>query len=130
MGFILLIIAKVLSWILFPIGWMYSLITFRLKLSRLNEYAFTIALSLDQLGNVVLANIMNDFLIKSEGYKFGNPDDTISAVIGVNKLKGTLLPAGKAISYILNKVDNNHVEKASKNIILFLIIVVFSSFVI
>lgn len=130
MGFILLIIAKVLSWILFPIGWMYSLITFRLKLSRLNEYAFTIALSLDQLGNVVLANIMNDFLIKSEGYKFGNPDDTISAVIGVNKLKGTLSPAGKAISYILNKVDNNHVEKASKNIILFLIIVVFSSFVI
>lgn len=130
MGFILLIIAKVLSWILFPIGWMYSLITFRLKLSRLNEYAFTIALSLDQLGNVVLANIMNDFLIKSEGYKFGNPDDTISAVLGVNKLKGTLSLAGKAISYILNKVDNNHVEKASKNIILFLIIVVFSSFVI
>jgi hypothetical protein len=130
MGFILLIIAKVLSWILFPIGWMYSLITFRLKLSRLNEYAFTIALSLDQLGNVVLANIMNDFLIKSEGYKFGNPDDTISAVLGVNKLKGTLSLAGKAIAYILNKVDNNHVEKASKNIILFLIIVVFSSFVI
>jgi hypothetical protein len=130
MGFVLLIIARILSWILFPIGWMYSLITFRLKLSRLNEYAFTIALSLDQLGNVVLANIMNDFLIKSEGYKFGNPDDTISAVIGVNKLKGTLSPAGKAISYILNKVDNNHVEKASKNIILFLIIVVFSSFVI
>lgn len=130
MGFILLIIARILSWILFPIGWMYSLITFRLKLSRLNEYAFTIALSLDQLGNVVLANIMNDFLIKSEGYKFGNPDDTISAVIGVNKLKGTLSLAGKAISYILNKVDNNHVEKASKNIILFLIIVVFSSFVI
>ena len=130
MGLILLIIARILSWILFPIGWIYSLITFRLKLSRLNEYAFTIALSLDQLGNVVLANIMNDFLIKSEGYKFGNPDDTISAVLGVNKLKGTLSPAGKAITYILNKVDNNHVEKASKNIILFLIIVVFSSFVI
>jgi hypothetical protein len=130
MGLILLIIARILSWILFPIGWIYSLITFRLKLSRLNEYAFTIALSLDQLGNVVLANIMNDFLIKSEGYKFGNPDDTISAVLGVNKLKGTLSPAGKAIAYILNKVDHNHVEKASKYIILFLIIVVFSSFVI
>lgn len=130
MGFILLIIARILSWILFPIGWMYSLITFRLKLSRLNEYAFTIALSLDQLGNVVLANIMNDFLIKSEGYKFGNPDDTISAVLGVNKFKGTLLPAGKAIAYILNKVDPNHVEKAARYIILFLIIVVFSSFVI
>lgn len=116
MGFLLLIIAKALSWVLFPLGWLYSLVTLRLRWGRLNEYALGIALSLDQMGNVVLANLMNDFLIKKEGYKFGNPDDTISAVLGFNKFKGALLPAGKAIAYILNKIDKDHVEKASKHI--------------
>jgi hypothetical protein len=114
MGFILLLIAKSLSWVLFPLGWLYSLITLRLKWSRLNEYALGIALSLDQMGNVVLANLMNDFLIKKEGYKFGNPDDTISAVLGINKYNGTLKKLGLFFANLLNKLDRHHVEKAAR----------------
>lgn len=116
MGFILLIIAKALSWVLFPFGWLYSLITLRLKWSRLNEYALSIALSLDQLGNVVLSNLMNDVLIQKGGYKFGNPDDTISAVLGFNKKIGMLKYGGKLLASLLNKLDANHVEKASEKI--------------
>ena len=59
MGFILLIIAIVLAIVLFPIGWLYTFFTFRAKPERLNSYAKTIALSIDQLGNVVLSNLFN-----------------------------------------------------------------------
>jgi len=113
MGFLLLIIARLLSWILFPIGWIYSLITLRLKWGRLNDYAFRIALSLDQLGNVVLCNLMNDMLIQKYGYKFGNPDDTISAVLGKNKAIDSLKLIGKLVASLLNKIDPDHVEKAA-----------------
>jgi 8-oxo-dGTP diphosphatase len=116
MGLILLIIAILLSWILFPLGWFYSLITLRLKWSRLNDYALSIAISLDQMGNVVLSNVMNDLLIEKGGYRFGNPDDTISAVLGFNKKIGMLKKGGKLLSSLLNKLDANHVEKASEKI--------------
>ena len=113
MGFILLVISIILAILLFPIGWLYSIITFRSKLSKLNSYAKTIALSIDQLGNVVLSNLFNDIMIKPSGYKFGDEDETISKVLGVNKYDNTLKPLGKFLAWILNKIDKNHVEKAS-----------------
>lgn len=116
MGYVLLIIAVVLASILLPFGWLYTVVTFRAKPERLNSYAKTIALSIDQLGNVVLSTLFNDIMITKEGYQFGNEDQTISAVLGVNKRKGTLLNIGKALSWILNVIDKDHVEKASKDI--------------
>jgi hypothetical protein len=113
MGFILLIVAIVLSLILLPIGWFYSLITLRGDLKKLNSYTKLIALSINQLGNVVLSNLMNDTLIKENGYKFGNEDETISKVLGINKYYGKLTKLGKKISDILNWLDKDHVEKAS-----------------
>ncbi len=114
MGVILLLIAVLLSILLFPIGWIYTFITFRAKPGRLNLYAKTIALSIDQLGNVVLSNLFNDLLIQSNGYKFGNEDETISKVLGVNKYHKTLKPWGVWLSNVLNRIDPGHVEKASK----------------
>jgi 8-oxo-dGTP diphosphatase len=115
MGLLLLIIAKLLSWVLFPLGWFYSLITFRLRWGRLSEYSKQIAISIDQMGNVVLANLLNDLMIKRWGYKFGDPDDTISAVLGKNKAIDSLKIAGKILSSILNKIEPNHVEKAANS---------------
>lgn len=115
MGFILLILAIVLAIPLFIIGWLYSLITLRLKIKRLNNYAFTIALSIDQMGNVVMSNLFNAILIQKGGYKFGNPDETISLVLGVNKRIEMLTFTGKLLAELLNKIDKNHVEKASEN---------------
>lgn len=74
-----------------------------------------IALSLDQMGNVVLCNLLNDLMIQRGGYKFGNPDDTISAVLGINKRIDMLTFGGKLLASLLNKIDKNHVEKASEN---------------
>lgn len=115
LGFILLIISILLSAILLPVGWLYSLFTLRLSIKRLGAYFKTIAISIDQLGNVVLSNLLNDVLINKNGYKFGDEDETISKVLGVNKANNTLLKTGKVVSSMLNSIDKNHVEKASKS---------------
>ena len=90
------------------------MVTLRLSVKRLGAYFKTIAIAVDQLGNVVMSNLLNDILIKDYGYKFGDEDETISKVLGVNKANNTLLKTGKIVSSILNKIDKNHVEKASK----------------
>ena len=115
LGLLLLIVSVLLSAILLPIGWLYSLFTLRLSVTKLGSYFKTIAISIDQLGNVVLSNLLNDILITDEGYKFGDEDETISKVLGINKANNTLLKTGKAVSFILNRIDKNHVEKASKS---------------
>jgi len=108
-GFILFIIAKLLSYVLFPLGFIYSLITFRVGLSN---YFKRVAISIDQEGNVIMSVLFNDILRKAGGHRFGNPDETISSVLGVNKINNTLTLLGVFISYILNKIEKNHVEKS------------------
>jgi hypothetical protein len=39
---------------------------------------------------------------------FGNKKETISSVIGKNKLTNTLSPLGKALNAFLNYIDKNH----------------------
>tara|TARA_R110001632_G_scaffold125931_3_gene239427 strand:- start:1747 stop:2100 length:354 start_codon:yes stop_codon:yes gene_type:complete len=112
LGFILLIIAILMSVILFPLGWLYSLFTFKLSIRKLSGYFKAIAISIDQLGNVVMANLMNDTLIKDNGHKFGDPDETISMVLGLNKREKSLTNMGIRIADILNKIEKDHVEKA------------------
>ena len=111
-GFILLIIAVLMSIVLYPLGLVYSLITFRFSFKQLGSYWFVMAVSVDQLGNVVMSTLFNDLLIRKYGHKFGDEDQTVSMVLGVNKKMGTLTKLGKLIADILNKIDPNHVEKA------------------
>jgi len=111
-GFLLLLLAVVLSVILYPLGWVYSMITFRLSLKKLGKYWFVMAVSVDQLGNVVMSTLFNDIMIKKYGHKFGDEDQTISMVLGVNKAMGTLTKIGKLLADILNFLDKDHVEKA------------------
>jgi hypothetical protein len=70
------------------------------------------SVSVDQLGNTVMSTLFNDILITKYGHKFGDEDQTISMVLGVNKAIGTLTKVGRLIADILNKIDPNHVEKA------------------
>ncbi len=111
-GFLLLVLAVLMSIVLYPLGWLYSLITFRLSLKKLGNYWFVMAVSVDQLGNVVMSTLFNDLLITKYGHKFGDEDQTVSMVLGVAKKMGTLTPLGKFIADVLNKIDPNHVEKA------------------
>jgi hypothetical protein len=111
-GFLLITIAIVLSVVLFPLGWFYSLFTFRASIKKLDNYFKIIAISIDQLGNVVMSTIFNDLMIKKGGHKFGDEDQTISMVLGLNKQTNTLNKFGKFWASLLNKIEKNHVEKA------------------
>jgi hypothetical protein len=109
-GFILLLIALCLSVVLLPVGFAFQLIVTSSR--SLNSYLFTIAKSIDQLGNVICAEFFNYILIKRNGYKFGYEDVTISHVLGVNKRFNNLTYTGKALAWLLNTIEKDHVEKA------------------
>ena len=111
---ILMIVASLMAFILMPISLLYGLIR-AIFHKGLSYYFWQCALSIDQSGNVICQFLLNDLMIKPNGHRCGNPDETVSYVLGVNKAKGTLYPLGLAIAAILNKIDKNHVEKAVKN---------------
>ncbi len=107
-GFLLTILARLMSIVLIPIGLIYSLFRTDLK-----TYYWNMAIALDQLGNVCLESLMNDLLIQEwSNNNFGNPDETISSVLGKNQLDGTLKPLGKNLVLLLGKLDNNHSIKS------------------
>jgi hypothetical protein len=104
-----------------PAGFVYGIIknilTFKGKtlILVINSIFYMIAYAIDQLGNVVCQFLFNDCMVKKDGYKFGNPDKTISYVLGINKEKDTLTGFGGLIVAILHCIDPYHVEKAVKN---------------
>ncbi|MCA9497096.1 MAG: hypothetical protein KC589_09195 [Nanoarchaeota archaeon] len=94
-----------------PLGMTYTLIktVLLLDFSYINDYYRKLSISLDQFGNVVMSGFFNVILIKSSSsYKFGNPDETISSVLGKNKLINCLTKLGTLLDMLLNKFDNNH----------------------
>lgn len=109
--FKLFILALVLSIILFPIGIIYSFI--KISITTKEKVFFRFALAIDQIGNTVLEHLFNDFLITNNGYRFGDSRETISKVIGLNKINGTLSKYGILLYTILNTIDENHCEKAA-----------------
>jgi 8-oxo-dGTP diphosphatase len=109
-GFILLIVALLISVVILPLGLTFQVITALFR--GIDRYLFRIAKSIDQLGNVVCEHLFNATLIKRGGYTFGNEDVTISHVLGMNKKMNTLTLTGKTLSWLLNTIEKDHVEKA------------------
>jgi hypothetical protein len=65
------------------------------------------------LGNVVCQHLFNYCLVKKESrYKFGNVDETISSVLGKNKLEKTLTILGIYLLSLLEFIDSNHGVKS------------------
>jgi hypothetical protein len=116
LGIILFIVAVIMLWILSPIFIIYAIIRKIFNLKKLGEYFHNVAFSIDQLGNTMGAPIMNDFLLKKESPKlYGNPDETISHVTGVNYKAQTLTDFGYFVAHTLDALDPNHVTKAANN---------------
>lgn len=113
-GLILFILSTFLAGVIYPIGFLYSvgLTLIKSGYKTLDEYLFNCALATDQHANVFLAKLFNDIMIKQGGHKFGNPDETISSVLGKNKLIGKLSLFGKCLDKILHLLDNNHSIKS------------------
>jgi hypothetical protein len=109
-GFILLIIALLVSVVLLPVGFTFQVIATLFR--SIDSYLFQIAKSIDQHGNLVCAELFNLTLIKRKGYKFGDMDKTISFVLGVNAETKTLTYLGKKVCNLLNVIEKDHVKKA------------------
>jgi uncharacterized protein YehS (DUF1456 family) len=113
-GLILFLTALLLKMIFYPIGFVYSclLTLFKNGYQELDNYLFKCAIADDQQANTYLAKLFNDILIKKGGHKFGNPDETISSVLGKNFLIKKLSLAGKLLNWILNLIEKDHSIKA------------------
>ena len=114
LSIVLLVVALVLFLILAPIGVIYGIgASFvRVKMlegiKKIGKYFLTIAVSIDQTGNVFCKELFNDALIYPKGHSFGNEDETISSVLGKNKLSNTLTWAGKTLDWVLNIFERDH----------------------
>lgn len=80
-----------------------------------NAYFMRIAVSLDQFGNTICKFLFDFLFMKKGGYRFGNPDETISSVLGKNYVNKTCTIFGKFFCWLLGKLDKNHVEKSIDN---------------
>ena len=116
---LLLLLSLFLSFGLLPLGFLYSclkVITKTKSITEFSEYIYKVAISDDQKGNVVLSPLFNDTLITKDGYKYGNPDKTISEVTGVNVLDNTLTGLGYRFNLLLSMFGRDHsVRTTQKN---------------
>ncbi|MGB5497534.1 MAG: hypothetical protein WBM77_01240 [Maribacter sp.] len=109
-GLLLFGISIVLLLFTGPLGLIYGFFhtLFSKGLTGIGEYLLKIAISVDQLGNVIMQHLLNMLWVKKGGYKFGNRDETISSALGKNKQNNTLTGFGKYIDKILDIIDANH----------------------
>jgi 8-oxo-dGTP diphosphatase len=113
-GLILFLTALILKSVFYPIGFTYSclLTLFKNGYAELDNYLFKCAIADDQQANTYLAKLFNDILIQKDGHKFGNPDETISSVLGKNFLIKKLSLVGRFLNWILNLIEKDHSLKA------------------
>ena len=109
-GGLLFLISIVLLVFTGPLGFLYGLLynLFKRGITGAGEYLLKIAVSVDQLGNVLMQHLLNLLWIRKGGYPFGNRDETISSALGRNKRLGMLTGFGKAIDRFLDTIDPNH----------------------
>lgn len=75
-------------------------------------YFRTSAINIDKFGNREFRTLWNITLRKEAGYKFGNPEETISSALGKNERDGTLTITGKILVFFLNIIDKDHCKKS------------------
>lgn len=115
MGFLLFIISLILKRLLEPFIYAFGSIIALIK-GEWNQYNTDLALATDQYGNGLSKYLFNMILIKKESiHKFGNIDETISSVIGKNKIANTLTWLGTAVDIMLDSLDPDHSIKAIDN---------------
>jgi 8-oxo-dGTP pyrophosphatase MutT (NUDIX family) len=110
LGALLFLVSLILLILTGPFGFLYGLLysLFTKGFRGIGEYLLKIAVSVDQLGNVLMQHLLNALWIKKGGYRFGNRDETISSALGRNKKLDSLTRFGKLIDKILDKLDPNH----------------------
>ena len=104
---LLAIVATLLFFIIIPLALIYALFfTWKSKsniLVFLGDVLLKYSIGLDQIGNATCYIFLNNVIIKDITiHSFGNIDETISSVIGKNKLKNNLTICGVILDEILS----------------------------
>lgn len=109
-GIFLFIVSIILMVVTGPLGFVFGIFhqLFTKGFRGVGEFALKMAVSVDQLGNVIMQHLFNLLWVKKGGYLFGNRDETISSALGKNKQLDTLTSFGKLIDKILDTIDPNH----------------------
>lgn len=119
MGIILYIISEMLMFIIKPIVWAYSVYRLGILAFKVYDNKFLLkAIANDKLSNSQDYIILNKlFLTKESKHKFGNPNETVSSVLGKNFLAKTLTEQGYEICALLDDMQPNHVINSIDNTI-------------
>ena len=77
---------------------------------------YKLAVSFDQIGNILTGELNNDYLITHDGHLYGDEDETVSEATGINEINDTLTDAGKRFNAMLTFIlgvghARNSVEK-------------------
>ena len=114
---IILVVAIVLLYLLLPVVALFMILKyfFTGDKRRLSVWFFRTAREIDVFANVNGAEFFDAIFIRDGGYKFGNPKETISSVIGKNQRDKTLSIAGMVLRIMLDKIDKNHCLKSINN---------------
>lgn len=106
----LALVAIVLATVLFPAGIIYAAVA---SGGYISGILFELARGIDQTGNAVCYLLFNKILIKDDSlHPFGDVDETISSVIGRNKLINNLTWAGQLLDLILELFEAGHSVKS------------------
>tara|TARA_B100000989_G_scaffold235563_1_gene182408 strand:+ start:3758 stop:4147 length:390 start_codon:yes stop_codon:yes gene_type:complete len=108
--FVVLSIAIILLYLFLPIVVIFYIIKYLLTGNKreLKVWFYRSAREIDVFANVVGSDLFNAIFIVDQGYKFGNPKETISSVLGKNQRDKTLSLAGDGLRRILDLIDENH----------------------
>jgi len=108
--FTVLTIAIILLYLFLPVVVIFYIIKYLLTGNKreLKVWFFRSAREIDVFANVIGSDLFNAIFITDGGYKFGNPKETISSVLGKNQRDKTLSLAGDLLRWILDLIDDNH----------------------
>tara|TARA_R100001443_G_scaffold20619_2_gene32735 strand:+ start:6821 stop:7210 length:390 start_codon:yes stop_codon:yes gene_type:complete len=107
---LVLIIATTLLYLLLPIIICFMILKYIFTGNKkmLAVWFYRTAREIDLFANVVGAEFWNAVFITNGGYKFGNPKETISSVLGKNQRDKTLTLLGDALRWVLDRIDEDH----------------------
>lgn len=119
LGFILNLVASICMLIFVSVTFLLSFVftwwnrSLPYTIKRLNEQYLSLAICKDVLLNIALAPLFNNILITKDSiYKFGIFPQTISYVIGINHINGSITKFGVFWFNFLNRVDSDHCKNA------------------
>ncbi|MBC7864434.1 MAG: hypothetical protein IAF38_15780 [Bacteroidia bacterium] len=114
LGILLLVVAVILLIITGPLGVIFGLLNGLVSrgLHGIGDFCYKVTVAIDHLGNVIMQELFNLLWIKRNGYKFGDPKETISSVLGKNLETETLKPFGILMARMLEHFERGHLQNS------------------